>query len=645
MADDPLPHNAAPPPAARQSALLLAVPPNLTAALTALESQTSAIAIHTAARELRLSLPDTHALAPEFQHGARAERLAFLFGTHRAPADGPWGTYFQPMMSGVNNDGTPFNVPDLANIDAEVLAHWAARSRTAKHPSLVARYSDLVWDLVPIVTKAKRPSDAIEYARQAIDSYIAASRLDDGSAWSDTRDNLGRSLQIAMQVNDVERISQSAAAHIAYVDRTCEDDKVGTYCYLFDNLIPKGKALHLDAALEDKIIAMFEAKLAALAVPAVERDPSPFATQSVGMRLAAYYARKSSHDDRIRVIRSVAEAFERCAAQADALSRVMLIEHAREHYLMAGLREEADRVQIEAEKILPEATKSLGHIQVTHDLLTSDVDNFLNAMVSGGLDVALQRFTFRFIPNPESIAAQAESNAKRHPLSALISARPIKLGEGHIEADVGDSSGDPDGLMVYRTAEAMQFQVPWISWTLDRLMAAGLTADFVVSFVENCPLFRSERIALIQRGIHAHFLGDYPQAIHVLIPQIEHAVVSLTRMAGMATTKPHRTGRGVMQMKNLNDVLPRHEWPVRGDYSENLRMYLLSALAHPKGFNIRNDVCHGLWPASRFSLQVSERVLHVLLSIALVRPRASGEEGEGTTLMESDDERGDALGS
>jgi len=40
------------------------------------------------------------------------------------------------------------------------------------------------------VTKGK---PGIEFARLAIDNYVAAAKLDDGSSWGDTHESVGRS--------------------------------------------------------------------------------------------------------------------------------------------------------------------------------------------------------------------------------------------------------------------------------------------------------------------------------------------------------------------------------------------------------------------------------------------------------------------
>ncbi|MCE9595788.1 MAG: DUF4209 domain-containing protein [Planctomycetes bacterium] len=609
-----------------QKGLPVQPPPELVAVLEALDSRPTAFDSHEVERELGRAVPNRQSLAPALRRGAWAEQVAFAFSTHGVAGGGPWGTYFQPLMSGTTSEGSAYYSPDIAEVEPDVLAYWAMRARAARHPVLVARYADLVWDMTHVVTKSKRGRGAIEFARLAVDAYIAASRMDNGAARYEMRQSLGRALRLAMSVDDSTRIAAATAASIEYVERTAEDDRIGTYCYLFDNLLPPEKGPHLEPEQERTVIALFESKLAVMTTPGSEWDADPHSPRDIGMRLAAYYERRGMPSDRARVIHLVAGAFERRAKLGDALMGVIFLNDAREHYLLAGARDEADRVQLEAQKLGPEAEKRMARSTVSREISKEDVEKFLDAMVEGGFEAALVRLARRNVPDQGEVARRAEETAREHPIYAIFAAQPVKLDHGHIEADVGDSAGDPDGLMVHRTAEALQFDVPWISWTIDRLVRDGLTTEHVVAFVEKCPFFVADRMELIRRGIQAHLMGDYAQAIHLLIPQIEHAIVGLSPHGGKPSTKPHRTGRGVMQFKNLNDMLPKDAWPVPGDAGENLRMYLLSVLTHPKGLNIRNDVCHGLWATNRFGRQASERVLHVLLTLSLLRatPREKG---------------------
>lgn len=603
-------------------------PPEVLAVLATFDARTDVFEASDVRGALDRAIENRNSLTPEALKGLRAEVGAFAFDIQGEEAGPPWNTYFRPWMSCTNGDGSPFYVPDLREVDVEMLDYWAARSKDVKHPVLAARYADLVWDATEFVTKAKRGRDKFEYVTRAIDGYIAAARMDDGTAWGDTRENLTRALKLALSIKNSTRITDATKATIEYVERTADDDHIGTYCYLFRNLLPDEGGPELTEEEERDIVEMFETKFAEMTTPGGKWDVDPHSPRDVGLFLAGYYQRKGKPEERVRVLRTVAQAFERRAKIGEPMTGMMFLEDARNYYIEAGLREEAERVQHDAQKMGPEAEKRLVRTSVKHEIPKAEVDKFLDGLMEGGMENALLRLTINFMPDQAEIAKRMAEVAKDHPLYAMFFGNAKKLGHGHIEADVGDETGDPDGKMVHETSQHIQFHTYWIAWAFDRMIRDGLTGGRLVEFLRPCLLFTEERIPLIRRGVEAHFIGDYTQAIHILIPQIERALVNLPPLAGKPSNKAHRTGRGVMQFKNLNDVLAKAEWPVPGDDGENLRMYLLAALAHPKGLNIRNDVCHGLWSPDHFTRVASERVIHVLMAVSMLRP-VKGQPPEG----------------
>jgi hypothetical protein len=463
----------------------------------------------------------------------------------------------------------------------------------------VSRYADLVWDTTEFVTKAKRGRDGIDFARLAIDNYIKASRLDDGSAWGDTHQNLGRALELAIGVKDAGRISAAVAANIEYVDRTSDDDKIGTYCYLFNRLLPAERGPELTEEQERQLVERFEAKFAAMIAPGSRWHAEPHGPQSVGKLLAAYHQRKGKAEARTRILRGIAETFERRAKTGDALMGVLFLDSARRTYHEAGLREEAERVQREAQALGPEAVKCMTPITAESEVKHQDLEKYLAEMMEGGLDAAMERFALYFVPRQTDILKGLEGKDSQFSFHKLF---PVtKMAHGHIVANVGDDTADPDGKMVHETADHMQFAAPCIGWTLDRMMRDGFTAQHAMDFIRKTPIFEEDRLRLVERGVEAHLRGDYVQAIHTLLPQIEHSIRTLFYLAGKPSNKRHRTGRGVMQFKNLNDLLLKEEWPVPGEHGENLRMYLLATLAHPKGANIRKPTWHTDYGLSRRS--------------------------------------------
>ena len=79
-----------------------------------------------------------------------------------------------------------------------------------------------------------------------------------------------------------------------------------------------------------------------------------------------------------------------------------------------------------------------------------------------------------------------------------------------------------------------------------------------------------------------------------------------------------------MQLKNLNDIL--REEAIKQSVGEDLQLYWLVFLADARGFNLRNDVCHGLMPAASFRKELADRVVHCILTLGLIRKKEP-EEG------------------
>jgi len=269
----------------------------------------------------------------------------------------------------------------------------------------------------------------------------------------------------------------------------------------------------------------------------------------------------------------------------------------------------------ESEELAPEAKKRMSRHSVEIEIPDDSRQEFLDGLMSEGVMIGLSEWTRGFITDQDKLKEQLEEINKQFIVQSLF--KPTILGDDGIKAKVDDIQGDPDGPMIFETAKRMNLSTVWISWGLDHLIENGLTSQMIASFIAESPVFLKARFPLIQRGIEAHILGDYVQAIHILLPQIESALVGLIYMLGGASTKPHRSGRGVIQSKSLNDALANDA--VKKVLGPDLTMYLIAALSHPKGNNIRNEVCHGLWDPDEFTKEASERVLHTMTALSLLR--------------------------
>ncbi|KRQ92558.1 DUF7380 domain-containing protein [Bradyrhizobium valentinum] len=136
--------------------------------------------------------------------GAWAEVLAFALSADRH--ENPWNSYFGPMGSGTDGDGTKFYIPDISGTPPTTVDHWAARARSLKHPFLKARYADLTWEMSGLIGKRRRD---VEDARIAIDAY-----LDAIPRMAEDHEHVEfaiRALDLAVLIGDRDRTDQARA--------------------------------------------------------------------------------------------------------------------------------------------------------------------------------------------------------------------------------------------------------------------------------------------------------------------------------------------------------------------------------------------------------------------------------------------------
>jgi hypothetical protein len=137
--------------------------------------------------------------------GAWAEVLAFGL-SERHHGHNPWNTYFMPTWTVERVDGTKQYSPDIAGTPPTVLSHWASRSEALKQPVLKARYADLVWEMTPVMSSAKRDPNL---GRAAIDAYLVSASPEFRTEIHDRYDVAIRALDIACVLNDADRIDRA----------------------------------------------------------------------------------------------------------------------------------------------------------------------------------------------------------------------------------------------------------------------------------------------------------------------------------------------------------------------------------------------------------------------------------------------------
>jgi lysyl-tRNA synthetase class 1 len=118
-------------------------------------------------------------------------------------------------------------------------------------------------------------------------------------------------------------------------------------------------------------------------------------------------------------------------------------------------------------------------------------------------------------------------------------------------------------------------------------------------------------LTLLMEGVAAWFDQDYVKAVHVLVPQVEKGLRCIASKLNRPITKPHPTLPGVGVAIGMGDILYNEE--MRERLGSELTLHFLTLYADPRGFNLRNEVAHGLIGANGIHYAVATRIIHTLL--------------------------------
>lgn len=113
------------------------------------------------------------------------------------------------------------------------------------------------------------------------------------------------------------------------------------------------------------------------------------------------------------------------------------------------------------------------------------------------------------------------------------------------------------------------------------------------------PFIPEDRSRDIARGLYFGYDGDFLTSLHLLAPQIEHIVRYHLNNSDVKTTMIED---GIETELSLNALLKKEE--IKKVFNEALIIELKTIFTHPSGFNIRNDVAHGLVSTNNYN-QVS----------------------------------------
>lgn len=592
--------------------------PAIEAALSAIESTGCYINGRGFSVELERLIPDAGALSESERRGCVAEIIGHRFATMPSDEREPWGSYFGPVTSGVDQAGNPVYFPDATKVDDEVIDYWRSRSESSSHPILRARYADLAWEISRIWNRS-HPDDPRfalprEVAQRASSAYMDSVKLLDPATPSQMHEAwqfLGRAISLALSVKAQSLVDRAKSVAFEF-NRANHRSGLFSQWWQIDDFAFERKGLALSDAERVEILAWLQGALEAFADVADPKRFDPHHALQAADRLARWAGKLKKPELGVDALRKAGAAFEEFAKCSNAMTAIAWLEDLSVRYRDNGLALDASRVDAAIIERSDEARRSMKRSSVEIDVSDEDMEAWLAALMEGSARLALGRVAFNLVSQPESLRRQISEIAANAPLHARISINLVD-DHGFIAATIGSVADDIDGRMVNAAATHIGASSPWLHQALKRLDAQwGIGPKSLLDILGRSHLFPPRAHALLRAGLEAWGEGDHVKAVHVLVPQVEAGLREMLRAYGESPMRRNDREGGFesigMGALLTNPVFKEKAHPA-------FRLHLRALYTSPKGVNLRNRVAHGLANNDVFDLGMANWVVHTLLAI------------------------------
>lgn len=566
---------------------------------------------HDVSTSLRKLIPDDKT---QIDETLKAELMAFDFAEDYQDKKTGWGTYFGPMMVWNNEDGTATESPSIKLITPEMIDYWDERAKQSINPIIIARYSGLVWDFKHKIT-GQNPSH--ETCRLYVKSLIDQANGDFHKYEVNTFRKLRRALTLCISLNDDSLIKDCKEAIINFENRHSQDTKPGLWGYSFDLLIGN-KRVSLTEEEENKIIRELEQKLSRLTKQDTEGQKiDPWAAEAAAERLGIYYRKAQKNGEVRRVILEVGKAFDKIIGDASAMQASGWLDHLHKLYTNFNLKEEASQILLRIRELGPKVASELKPISHSFDLPKKEMDQYISAMIEGDIQDVINRIAVRYIPIKEQVKEQIFDLSKKAPLTFLIG-HQIQDEKGRVIATIGSLEDDLEGHIIRQVSQNLSFSSIFLRSIFQKSIDdKGLDKSQILEFLEDSPIIHKDRYEIIARGLEAYFAGDFLVTIHLLVPQIEEAIRNIIEVAGGNVLKPSRGGG--YHLRTFDEIL--RDEIITEALGEDFSDYFRILFTDQRGWNIRNNVCHGMASPNMFNHQTSDRVIHALFCLGLIHEK------------------------
>lgn len=554
---------------------------------------------------------------------SRYEWLAFSFSENSSNRN--WNLYYGPLCTYVVNDTQEeVSIPRLEDVTLEILEYWENRANLVKNPLLKMRYTGLVFVFKKKLFNVEPDYRLIKLAH--IHALFDVVNGDYCHHKSIVLKYAERALELSIGFRNKELQNKSVEVYYnAHKRYTQNDMKSGIWGQIMQSLIKHRPYFekYEDAIVKEQIERYERLKERALSEGTKTDRYLHVLSDQVDL-LADYYHSIGETEKVEPLLETLLTAIKLSINARGGLWGQEMLMQIQTRYRKYGYDKIANDLFVDLRGLGGLTLKEMHRVSLSATVDKGLIDAYYDYLLSGTAREVLLRYLHHYLPNYKNEINRMKEIAKQAPLYDAITMTTIDS-TGVATSKVGIGA-DAD---VQKLSHSMYENIRYSSSFMDTHVIMMkeqniMTTENLLELLESSPLIANDRKDIVRRGIQAYIEEDYLVSCHLLVPQLEAAIRRLFDINGSNIMRAKQNPLNGSEYASLDTLLATDDAILY--MGEDITNYLRNLLTDQYGWNIRNQICHGLFGAGNFDSTMANRVVHAFMFLGVYKMRDMQEQ-------------------
>ncbi|WP_370695749.1 DUF4209 domain-containing protein (plasmid) [Priestia megaterium] len=531
------------------------------------------------------------------------EKMAFSFTT-----DGDYAyevdSYFKPSFHFVTK------YPTLASITIEVLTYWQKRATETSNDILRARYGDLVWNFHKALKI--QVNGSFNCARLSIQSYLTIVKNHLINDQFNLNEMVERAYYLAKSLNQKEEIEKAQIAMIDLEESVTEDSHIGLWGFSYDNLILEKSGINEEQ--KTKIIDAINSRFCALLQREASGENNWHALEFAVSKMITYYFREGDKDKIKPVLIKLEDSVDQ--SQFNSHLKGYRYQQIYKMYESVQIHTEASRLLTKIEDAAAEGLSNLREIRVEKEIEQEELKEFISNFTTGNIELDLPRIALYFIPKMDEYEIRIQSRESKGIglLNRFFSHSPInQAGLAMATLDMDEK----ENQLAQEITMGFQISSQYLFTIMNEFIKKHQLNENTFTEILSSTLIHDKKMeTLLKVGLRHYLNKDYISAAHLLIPYVESTLRNVIRENGGNIYKPNK--KGGYDAFLLGDILSSQI--LKEALTPDIIFYFKLVYNDVRGYNLRNNLAHGLVEPSYFNAHTVQLIIHSLMILSCIRP-------------------------